>query len=99
MACLGIRPTKDIDLVCDSHDGMYKGTHNQFIEVYAGIVSYKEIVFGDHGYLWLSYKGKAIRFIPLHIFIRAKRKRALLKGDLKDVNDVRLLDAFMKELA
>ena len=61
--------------------------------------SYKEVIFGEHGYLWLSYKGRAIRFIPVHIFSRMKKKRSLLRGDPKDKDDLILLSNFLKDNA
>ena len=98
MACLGVRSTKDIDLISDFDNGIFRGTHNEFIESYAGIKSYKEIIFGDHGYLWMSYGGRAIRFVPLHILVRAKQARASLRSNIKDVNDLKLLKDLIASL-
>ena len=98
MACLGIRSTNDVDIICDPYDSTFRESHNIFIETYAEIKSYKEIIFGDHGYLWLSYKGKAIRFLPLEIFIRAKQKRFSLRGSKKDCDDLNLLKCYLQDI-
>ena len=96
MACLGIRPDNEIDIICDPHDDTFRETQNEFIETYGEIKSFKEIIFGDHGYLWLSYKGKAIRFLPLDIFVRAKQKKVALRGSKKDSDDLNLLENYLQ---
>ena len=98
LACLGIRNSKDIDLVTDLKFKHISEVHNQFIEKYSSIHSYREVLFEEGKSFCMLFRGKIIRLISLSLLLEIKEKRFREKPNEKDRNDIDLINEYLRKV-
>lgn len=98
LACLNIRPAKDIDIITDLEIFPEIARHNQFIEAYSGIGSFTNVLSHPANTFWMIYKGKSIRLLSLDILLEMKMSRAIAKSQPKDELDISLIREFIQQM-
>ena len=94
---MGIRQTKDIDLITDlEHRGHTIDIHNKFVEKYGGCQNFDEYIRDPNKTFWIMHKSKAIRVISLVELFKIKEKRFHQRGTEKDLEDMESISNYIK---
>ena len=95
LALLGIRATKDIDLITDLNYGSKVDIHNTFVEKYGDCDSFYDFISDPLKTFWLMHQGKAIRIISLLELHKIKLRRIAEVDSKKDFSDVKRIEEIL----
>ena len=98
LACLGIRPAKDIDIITNLEAFKDIPRHNEFVRKYLDINEINDLFRWQKYTFWMSYKGKSLKFLSLHTFLKLKENRATQRRKEKDAKDIELINDFMAKI-